>query len=75
MIHIARQHDLPTRYVRFYKAIEPTPDLDTDRNQLNLSITERQLKQQRTVVLRPIAVRASNRCISHHRCLIESTPV
>jgi hypothetical protein len=27
------------------------------------------------VVLRPIAVRASKRCISHHRCLIESTPV
>ena len=53
MIHIARQHDLPTRYVRFFKAIEPTPDLDTDRNQLNISIIERQANQQRKVALRP----------------------
>jgi gamma-glutamylcyclotransferase (GGCT)/AIG2-like uncharacterized protein YtfP len=41
MVHGARQHDLPAKYIGFLDAIEATLDLDTPRHQLNTSIIKR----------------------------------
>ena len=38
MVHGARQHGLPAKYIGFLDAIEATADLDTPRHQLNTNI-------------------------------------
>lgn len=41
MVHGARQHGLPAKYVELLEDIDATPDLDAARHQLNTSIIKR----------------------------------